>query len=116
MSLPAVVPHVPEPFFPVCRRLSTFVGHSQGVHGARGTKRVRRVSEVLSPKPHPQTPAATSSHQGVDVSTAARKARKRAGVRFERVPKHRTRMHGTATLGLVSRAELLFGMLIRGTL
>lgn len=60
------------------------------------------------------------------MSTAARKARKRAGIRFERTPKTaphvepmttgRRRTGKTRGLGLVSGAEILTGLLIRGAL
>lgn len=49
------------------------------------------------------------------MSTGARKARKRAGVRFAKSQKRPTGVYGQARgLGLVSMAEVLAGMVIRG--
>lgn len=49
------------------------------------------------------------------MSNAARKARKRAGVPFVKPPKKPTRVYGQARgLGLVSMAEVLASMIIRG--
>lgn len=49
------------------------------------------------------------------MSTAARKARKRAGVRFVKPQKRPTRVYGQVRgLGLVSMAEVLAGMVVRG--
>jgi hypothetical protein len=49
------------------------------------------------------------------MSTAARKARKRAGIPFTKPPKTPTRVYSQVRgLGLVSMAEILAGMVIRG--
>lgn len=48
------------------------------------------------------------------MSTRDRKARKRAGIPFERTPKTAPRAPRPFTLGLTSMAEILAGMVIRG--
>lgn len=54
---------------------------------------------------------------GLAVSTAARKARKRAGVRLVKPRKRPTRPHGVSKgFGLVSRQELHAALVIRGLL
>ncbi|WEK60517.1 MAG: hypothetical protein P0Y60_14545 [Candidatus Microbacterium colombiense] len=54
---------------------------------------------------------------GLAVSTAARKARKRAGVRVVKPRKQPTRPHGVSKgFGLVSRQELHAALVIRGLL
>jgi hypothetical protein len=51
------------------------------------------------------------------VSTAARKARKRAGVPHRKPRKTPTRPYGApAGLGLVSSQEIIAGLLVRGLL
>lgn len=47
------------------------------------------------------------------VSTAARKARKRAGIPFTKPTKKKTRDRDQRGLGLVSRAEILAAFLTR---
>lgn len=49
------------------------------------------------------------------MSTTERKARKRAGIPFSKPPKRPTRVYSQAKgLGLVSMAEVLAGMVVRG--
>ncbi|WP_165875389.1 hypothetical protein [Microbacterium sp. PI-1] len=49
------------------------------------------------------------------MSTAARKARKRAGVRYSKPQKRPTRVyHQVRGLGFVSMAEIVAGMVVRG--
>lgn len=49
------------------------------------------------------------------MSTTARKARKRAGVKFTKPPKNPTRTYTQAEgLGMVTMPEVVFGMVIRG--
>lgn len=51
------------------------------------------------------------------MSTAARKARKGAGIRFVKPRKQRTRRHGVSKgLGLVSWQELHAALVVRGLL
>lgn len=48
------------------------------------------------------------------MSTTARKARKRAGIRYTK-PQKRKQVHTPKGLGLVTGAEILAGIVIRGT-
>ncbi|MCC2033079.1 hypothetical protein [Microbacterium allomyrinae] len=49
------------------------------------------------------------------MSTAARKARKRAGIPHVKPPKKRTRVdHQAKGLGLTTMPEIIFGLVIRG--
>lgn len=51
------------------------------------------------------------------MSTTARKARKRAGIRFAKTPKQPTRVHDverTRGIGLVTGPEILAALVIRG--
>lgn len=52
------------------------------------------------------------------VSNAARKARKRVGIAWVKAPKRPTRPYGRKPigLGLVSRAEIMASLLVRGAL
>lgn len=51
------------------------------------------------------------------MSNAARKARKRAGIPFAKVPKRRTRRYARpVSLGLVEPQELLAALVVRGLL